>query len=74
MAFVSLLQVENILHQLESDYRNSVLSLFADLGQTIPPGVDPLDIQLPDQIDMESSDAGTVEQDFDMYHALCTMT
>ncbi len=36
----------------------SVLSRLASLGQTIPPGIDPLDIQLPEQLNIESSDAG----------------
>ena len=53
-----LFQVEHILQQLEDDYRATVLAHLATLGQDIPPGVDPLDIQLPEELDIESSDAG----------------
>ncbi len=53
-----MIQVDHILRQLENDYRATVLSHLASLGQTMPPGLDPLDIQLPEQLDVESSDAG----------------
>lgn len=46
------------MQQLEEDYRTCVLSHLTSLGQEVPPGVDPLDFQLPDQIAEESSDAG----------------
>jgi len=51
------LQVEHILHELEEEYRQSVLSKLAALGQEVPPGVDPLDLVL--ESDLESSDAGS---------------
>ena len=46
------------MHELEDEYRATVLSHLASLGQPLPPGVDPLDIQLPNLGDLESSDAG----------------
>ena len=41
--------------ELEKEYRASILDHLASLGQTLPPGVDPLDITLPS---LESSDTG----------------
>lgn len=49
--------MEHILHELEEEYRQSVLSKLAALGQEVPPGVDPLDLVL--ESDLESSDAGS---------------
>lgn len=45
------------MKQLQDEYRASVVAHLASLGQSIPPGVDPLTITLP-ELNMESSDAG----------------
>ena len=55
--------MEHILHDLEEEYRQSVLAKLAALGQEVPPGVDPLDLVL--ESDMESSDAGSDSSDSD---------
>jgi len=57
-------QVEQIMRQLEGEYRESVLATLASLGQGLPPGVDPLDIAL-DLTGGDSSNGGSDSSDSD---------
>ena len=59
----SLPQVECILHELEKEYRQSVVAKLAALGREVPPGVDPLDIAM--ESDLESTDAGSNSSESD---------
>ena len=55
--------MEHILHELEKEYRQSVVAKLAALGREIPPGVDPLDIAM--ESDFESTDAGSNSSESD---------
>ena len=59
-------KTEKIMQELEDDYRKSVLAALASLGQELPPGVDPLDIQLdPVLAEADSSDVGSDSSESD---------
>ena len=60
-------KTESIMQELEEDYRKSVLSALASLGQELPPGVDPLEVQIDPALvaEADSSDAGSDSSDSD---------
>lgn len=59
-------KTERIMRELEDDYRKSVLTALAALGQEIPPGVDPLDIKIdPALAEADSSDGGSDSSESD---------
>ena len=59
-------KTESIMRELEEDYRKSVLAALAELGQELPPGVDPLDIEIdPALAEGDSSDAGSDSSESD---------
>ena len=60
-------KTEKIMQELEEDYRRSVLAALAALGQELPPGVDPLEIEIDPALmaEEESSDAGSDSSDSD---------
>ena len=59
-------KVENIMQEIQEDYRKSVLAVLAQLGQELPPGVDPLDIEIdPALAEGDSSDAGSDSSESD---------
>lgn len=56
-----LTQVQFILHNLEEEYRQSVIERLAALGEKVPPGVDPLDLAIDLDSDENSSDMGELQ-------------
>ena len=59
-------KAEKIMRELEDDYRQSVLTTLAALGQELPPGIDPLDVPLdPALAEGDSSDAGSNSSESD---------
>ena len=59
-------KTEKIMRELEDEYRRSVLTALAALGQELPPGVDPLDVKLdPALAEADSSDAGSDSSESD---------
>ena len=59
-------KTEMIMRELEDDYRRSVITALAALGQELPPGVDPLDIEIdPALAEADSSDAGSDSSESD---------
>ena len=57
-------KTERIMRELEEDYRKSVVAALAALGREVPPGVDPLDIEIDPAL-AESSDAGSDSSESD---------
>ena len=60
-------KTESIMRELEEEYRKSVLTALASLGQELPPGVDPLEVQIDPALvaEVDSSDAGSDSSDSD---------
>ena len=59
-------KTEKIMRELEDDYRKSVIAALASLGQELPPGVDPLDINIGLALaEGDSSDGGSDSSESD---------